>query len=696
MPDSGSDPELPSDVPSEASGDGEVALPALVGDDAQDAAEMISDAAAYQRYQQARLLDDFETSNGGAADDAGGSEVELPESCHSDDDAGDWHEPESEVELPRDTDKPCKCNHNCHRIVPPEMVMRIRTQLKSLSFTERQQAQYDKVRLQVVCPSTGVAKTGKIKWALKDNTEGCQEIKVCSPFWQHVHVMGAGRMSEIRKLVAAGHIHEPPRLPSIPPMSAKSQWNKADSWFLRLYRHLAEPLADTKSDQAQTQLPITDLNEFHVVDVDDHPLWMIGHVIADPDNPMRTQRMAPVRHLNPQKFEDIVFLHQVECGAEAVSESTLRRCWDQRWCHFIGIRNIGQGKRCRECAVCGELRASAITLEERTRVAERITTHIDGIMGERNHSTRGNHLAEHDSSIISSDGFGLMGKLTLDGMDQAKFRCPRNLASSAEFEPLWRPQLHVVGAIYHGVIEAYFVMPPDIAKDSNMNCTCVNRTLDLAQEELAKRRRCEVSEVVMPRSLVINADNTTREGKNQHFATHSLMQVGKKKFEAVANDFPSVGHTHNEQDQRFSTVATTLSSAPILEEPLEFVEWIREHVMPVRGRALVVEVLDSTMNFQKWQVPLNIMMSGLAATHHELHTNHSWKFCQRRILGDVDGHMVENQHPEWAELEAHPDDVIMCVKKRISSSQLTQRPLLVLPAGLADQLDAADLEVNSA
>eukprot|EP00969_Alexandrium_andersonii_P280915 12420024-Alexandrium_andersonii.AAC.1 len=32
--------------------------------------------------------------------------------------------------------------------------------------------------------------------------------------------------------------------------------------------------------------------------------------------------------------------------------------------------------------------------------------------------------------------------LRLDGMDQAKFKCPRNVQMSKLFEPLWRPQLH--------------------------------------------------------------------------------------------------------------------------------------------------------------------------------------------------------------------------------------------------------------
>ena len=63
----------------------------------------------------------------------------------------------------------------------------------------------------------------------------------------------------------------------------------------------------------------------------------------------------------------------------------------------------------------------------------------------------------------------------------------------------------------------------------------------------------------LPRSLLVSADNITREYKNQHFATFMASQVATEKFEATEVQFLQAGHTHNEQDQRFSTVASLLS-----------------------------------------------------------------------------------------------------------------------------------------
>ena len=80
-----------------------------------------------------------------------------------------------------------------------------------------------------------------------------------------------------------------------------------------------------------------------------------------------------------------------------------------------------------------------------------------------------------------------MGFIRIDGLDQAKCKCPRELALSKEFEKAWRPQLHVVCVLFSGVLEAYYILEPDMHSDSNMEMTLVNRTIDLAQKVLKKR-----------------------------------------------------------------------------------------------------------------------------------------------------------------------------------------------------------------
>ena len=135
-------------------------------------------------------------------------------------------------------------------------------------------------------------------------------------------------------------------------------------------------------------------------------------------------------------------------------------------------------------------------------------------------------------------------------------------------------------------------MNPTISKDANMEVTVVARMLDLVQEELAKRNPC----FSLPKTLIVNADNTPREAKNTFFHTFMSALTSANTFDTTQVEFFKVGHTHNEQDQRFSTVGSSLALAPVLEGPEEFVEWIRSHVTPVRGRRLHVEIIHRTMD----------------------------------------------------------------------------------------------------
>ncbi len=115
-------------------------------------------------------------------------------------------------------------------------------------------------------------------------------------------------------------------------------------------------------------------------------------------------------------------------------------------------------------------------------------------------------------------------------------------ASSADLQQCWRPQLHVTGSIAFGYLEGYWVMDTDRAKDSNMQCTVLAKTLELVEQ------KCKADGKSLPRTLIVACDNTTREGKNTTFLSFlSWLQV-TNKFAIVQCEYMRSGHTHNEQD----------------------------------------------------------------------------------------------------------------------------------------------------
>ena len=50
-----------------------------------------------------------------------------------------------------------------------------------------------------------------------------------------------------------------------------------------------------------------------------------------------------------------------------------------------------------------------------------------------------------------------MLNIYLDTMDQAKFRCPRNVSMSKELQAHWRPMLHMTGGMIDGLHECFHV-----------------------------------------------------------------------------------------------------------------------------------------------------------------------------------------------------------------------------------------------
>ena len=246
----------------------------------------------------------------------------------------------------------------------------------------------------------------------------------------------------------------------------------------------------------------------------------------------------------------------------------------------------------------------------------------------------------------------------------------------------------MVGAIFHGVVECYYIMGPDIPKDSNMEATAVLKTLEAGLRVLPPNTK-------LGHSLEVNTDNTAREAKNQYYAKFSSYLVGTHKFEAVQQSMQKTGHSHNEVDQRFSSAATTLKSAPELEDEEDFANWLREHLKPVRGRALHVEVLHTIMDFRAWLVPFHVSYSGLTACQSALDTCHSWRFVKRRLLGTISGSdadVVQNDIPEWSDLAPDDNDVVLILKESLSSTRMSQKPLLVLPVSVASSVDPKDLK----
>lgn len=141
---------------------------------------------------------------------------------------------------------------------------------------------------------------------------------------------------------------------------------------------------------------------------------------------------------------------------------------------------------CPECAEFKEKRKKATLQSEREKVQAQYEAHLRLIFADRNTDEKQNMVARMSCRPNSVMQHRLL-KLDLDGMDQAKFRIPRNISASKALSDLWRPQLHVVGVIIQAVAEIYFLCDSDLKKDSNTQRTILIRALQIASGILKKR-----------------------------------------------------------------------------------------------------------------------------------------------------------------------------------------------------------------
>ena len=115
---------------------------------------------------------------------------------------------------------------------------------------------------------------------------------------------------------------------------------------------------------------------------------------------------------------------------------------------------VGQRARGGTGARLSMAATSSPTAVERCAAATALRVRRQRNMADRAVDQRLTVLSEMSTA---PDGGGKESRILhirIDGMDQAKFRCPRNMASSKGWASLWRPTLHCVGVLAEGVTAA--------------------------------------------------------------------------------------------------------------------------------------------------------------------------------------------------------------------------------------------------
>jgi hypothetical protein len=191
----------------------------------------------------------------------------------------------------------------------------------------------------------------------------------------------------------------------------------------------------------------------------------------------------------------------------------------------------------------------------RLQIKELFIVHIRHQMEERR-----DYWLFKRSAMITPDFFM---SLIVDGMDQNTTMVPKMKQTVKNIESRF-VKTHLCGVLVHG-IELYADVWIDAhhKHDSNQVITSVMHVI-----ANVRRRKGR-----LPLTLRIQADNCTRENKNIYMFTLCAALVGLGYFQEVQLCFLIVGHTHENIDQCFSIISSTLKRTNIdsLKELLELV-----------------------------------------------------------------------------------------------------------------------------
>ena len=563
------------------------------------------------------------------------------------------------------------CKKNCARHFAEEQLEAWRLELHQGSHSEMQKKKFQLARGVFEANSKQRRDSG-LQWIWKDQ-------KVCRKFWEQQVQVSPNQVDKWLKLCRSGAVE----LPAAGPALAKPtpQLERVNVWFLEVYQLLADPLAIPGSEDhayfyvagdGSTGSPGRVVHE-SVEDVT-HPLYTLSLNLDATKGRGSGPVLAARRHVNFTTLLDFYRFYQADVGeAEQVSRSTFERGYNGYWSKHLILKSPVTGNKCSTCLSLDEKRSNATSDAERFSIDQEKQAHLDCVRQDRSVNTRGNiKCADLKNFQPHRRDVGCM-KIMLDGMDQQKFSIPRarRLCGTSEYGKAWKTNVHLVGAVVWGVEEQYYIMPMDVPKDSSMQCTILAKAL----EETRKRLKMMDEALDLPAHLIVAIDNTPREGKNQYFAQFCAF-LASYLFETVEVQYMQVSHTHNELDQRFSSMASLIKRCDCLQSLEDLKTYLEQHMRPAQGRALSVHLLGNTWSFKTWFDTTGCRISGLTATRLEPNANHLWRFSRRERL---EGGFIENHHDEWVSTPEHSADVCLSVKQFISSSEVSQNPEVVMP-----------------
>ena len=310
--------------------------------------------------------------------------------------------------------------------------------------------------------------------------------------------------------------------------------------------YLGAVARDKKHDNAQERSP-----KRHSITV-----WLqaFAKVVGDklPEEAVTVLPFRRLRALHEEYFDDMNMLgfepakqrHFDAVFNEVSNELKIRLC-----------RDTGSFVTCNVCDAYHSRLRMAKSLEEREQIKELRRLHIAKQRKQREKYYKHKRKATENPNKYMS--------IIMDGMDQKKTNLPVMGRYTKTESPLTQ---RIIGVKVHGIKNYAFVVDETVPGGSNLMVEILRRVLLDLQEKhkLPSDSKC---------TLFLQVDNCG-ENKNKTMFGFLTHLVRENIFHKVKAGFLMVGHTHEDIDQFFSTIATHLKNIETLcpDQPSLFQE----------------------------------------------------------------------------------------------------------------------------
>jgi hypothetical protein len=196
----------------------------------------------------------------------------------------------------------------------------------------------------------------------------------------------------------------------------------------------------------------------------------------------------------------------------------------------------------------------------------------------------------------------------IDGMDQAKFAWPRSVLFAAHmFDGFYRPKLHITAAIVHGYFDLFVVSDNDMRKSGSTTveilCMCLTKLSELGVD-------------LGSTHLHIQMDNAGNQNKNNIVFLYLAFLAFCGIVSSATAMYLRTGHTHEDGDRDFSSLATAIKRRTKLDTVEHFMGAIKYWLENYPGRPYekgrFVRKLDYVRDWKSWLFAMGKTVSGIA------------------------------------------------------------------------------------